>query len=326
LAERLDAHVSPPPGLPADAVLIAADGSQIFPSRHKAVLYYLINVGVIVMEMGAGKTPDIFVETDLHYEGDTDADMPTEGQVALRRDLAERRKMLDVSDDYPGNKITLTDGQLELWGGLDNENKAEFEKNLQDYLDALIAFRRKEIITAGYVDKPGANWLVRLLEVAELPTSELRNLRAHQPLRGVTDHWLAGQMLGYQERSAVFAFQAKTAERYADEIALHFFYLNVGDEAHPNIARVDIPRWVAQDRDRMDLLHRALVEQSLMMSHKPFPYVLHRAHEIARVTNQEQSQVDQMLEMEIRSQGGEVSESSGKQSAKDLPGRTRYQP
>ena len=61
-----------------------------------------------------------------------------------------------------------------------------------------------------------------------------------------------------------------------------------------------------------------------MMSHKPFPYLLHRAHEIARVTNQEQSQVDQMLETEIRSQGGEVGESSGKQSAKDLPGRTRY--
>jgi hypothetical protein len=59
------------------------------------------------------------------------------------------------------------------------------------------------------------------------------------------------------------------------------------------------------------------------MSHAPFPYILHRAHEIAVVTHQEKEQIDQMLALSIRNNGGEVGEVSGKQSAKNLPGRTR---
>ena len=323
LNERLDFH-APPPALPLNATLIAADGSQIVPNRHKPILYYLINVGVIVMEMGTGKAPEIFVDTDLHFGDDDDNDIPTESQVALRRDLAERRKLLEISEKYNGDIIAITDGQLELWGSTDSENLGEFEKTLQDYLDALQALKEKNIITSGYIDKPSANWLIRLLEIIEIPDNELKDLRQHHPLRGVTDYWLLSEILGEHERSAIFAFQARTAEKYKNDLSLHFFYLNVGDERHPTIARVDIPRWVAQDKKKIDLLHQALVEQSRIMGNKPTPYLLHRAHEIAVVSHQEQYQVDQMIELELRKSGGEIGEISGKQSAKDLPGRSSY--
>jgi hypothetical protein len=323
LNERLDTHL-PPPGSPLNAVLIAADGSQIFPSRHKPILYYLINVGVIVMEMGTGNAPEIFVETNLYYGDENEAEIPTESQVALRRDLAERKKILEVCENYSGDIITLTDGQLELWGASDNESLREFEKSIQDYLNTLRAFREKQIITAGYIDKPGANWLIRLLEIAEIPESELKNQRHFNPLRGVTDVWLFSEILGKHERSAVFAFQAKTVEKYKNDLSLHFFYLNIGDEKHPNIARVDIPRWVVQDEIQLNLLHLSIIEQSRIMGSKPFPYLLHRAHELAVVSFQEQHQVDQMLDLEIRRNNGEIGQISGKQSAKDLPGRSKY--
>jgi hypothetical protein len=71
-------------------------------------------------------------------------------------------------------------------------------------------------------------------------------------------------------------------------------------------------------------LHVALIEQAKIMANEPFPYLLHRAHEIAVVTHQEKQEIDQMLAIAIRNNGGEVGEISGKQSAKDLPGRTRY--
>ncbi len=323
LNERLDAHL-PPPASPLNAVLIAADGSQIFPSRHKPVMYYLINIGVIVMEMGSGKTPDIFVDTDLHYEDDKEFDTPTESQIALRRDLAERKKMLEICENYAGEIVTITDGQLELWGATDNDNLREYERSVQDYINALSDFKEKQIITAGYVDKPGANWLIRLLEITEIPENELKNLRQFSPLRGVTDLWLFGQILGKHERSAVFAFQAKTAEKYKNDLSLHFFYINIGDEKHPFIARIDIPRWVAQNKHKLELLHHSLIEQSRIMSHKPVPYILHRAHEIAVVSFQEQSQVDQMLALELRRNNREIGEFSGKQSAKDLPRRASF--
>jgi len=323
LNERLDFH-APPPDLPLKATLIAADGSQIFPSRHKPILYYLINVGVIVMETGTSKAPEIFVDTDLHYGDDDETDVPTESQIALRRDLAERKKMLEVCENYTGDIITFTDGQLELWGAADNENLREFEKSILDYLNTLQAFREKEIITAGYIDKPVANWLIRLLEITEIPESELKSLRQISHMRGVTDLWLFSQILGQHERSAIFAFQAKTAEKYKNDLSLHFFYLNIGDEKHPVIARVDIPRWIAQNEAKLNLLHLSLIEQSRIMGNKPFPYLLHRAHEIAVVSFQEQNHVDQMLTLEIRRNNGEISETSGKQSAKDLPRRTHY--
>lgn len=307
------------------ATLIAADGSQIVPSRHDPHQYYVINVGAIAMQIGSGKTPDVETDTELHLLDEFDDTYFSDSQIALQRDVAERKKLLEMSEKYSGVTIALTEGQLELWGSVDAENAREFEKNLQDYLNVLEAMRRKHIITGGYVDKPSANWLVKLLEIAATPQDELKNVRKNRILAGVTDLWLFGQILGEHERSAVFALQAKSAEKYREALAIHFFYLNVGSVKHPKIARVDVPQWVAQEPAMLNTLHEVLVGQSRIMGNKQqFPYALHRAHEIAVVSHREKEEIDRMLSREIPSSGGEPAEKSGKQSAKDLKGRSAY--
>jgi hypothetical protein len=60
-----------------------------------------------------------------------------------------------------------------------------------------------------------------------------------------------------------------------------------------------------------------------MMGSKPYPYLLHRAHEVAVVKHEEKYQVEQMLEQELRRQDEEMDVGSNKQSAKGLQGRTR---
>ena len=316
----------PPPDAVKAATLIAADGSQIVPDRHDALQYYVINVGAIAMQVGSGNTPEIFTDTELHMLDEFEDTFFSDSQVALQRDVAERKKLLEVAQKYKGTIIALTEGQLELWGAVDSDNSRDFEKSLHDYLDALKEMERQKVITSGYVDKPGANWVVRLLEIATIPQDELNNLKKYHPLAGVTDLWLFNQILGKHERSAVFALQAKSVEKYKDSISIHFFYLNVGDEKKPKIARVDVPLWVVRHKDALDNLHSALIDQSKIMSNAPFPYLLHRAHEIAVVTHREKEQVDQMLALAIRNNGGEVGEISGKQSAKNLPGKARYKP
>jgi hypothetical protein len=248
----------------------------------------------------------------------------SDSQVALQRDVAERKKLLEVSKKYSGTIIALTEGQLELWGAVDSDNARDFEKNLQDYLNVLKELEKQQVITSGYVDKPGANWVLRLLEIATIPQGELNNLRNYRPLAGVTDLWLFSQMLGKHERSAIFALQAKSAEKYMGSISIHFFYINVGDEKKPKIARVDVPLWVVNNKDALSNLHSALIMQSRIMGYEPFPYLLHRAHEIAIVTRREKEEIDKMLAIEIRNNGGELGEISGKQSAKNLPGRAGY--
>ena len=314
----------PMPAPIENATLIAADGSQIFPDRHNQVQYYVINVGAIAIQIGSGNTPEIFTDTKLHFLDEFDDTYFSESQIALQRDVAERKKLLEISENFSGNIIALTEGQLELWGATDNESRTEFEKSLQDYLDILDALKQNGIITAGYVDKPGANWVTRLLEIASLPKDELDRLKKYHPLLGVTDRWMYSQILPPEARSAVFALQAKSTETYTNALAIHFFYLNVGDKNKSSIVRIDIPHWVAKDIDALDTLHNVLITQAKILGHKPFPYVLHRAHEIAVVTHQEKFQIDQMLAAEIRNNNGELGEVSGKQSAKNLPGKKSY--
>ena len=314
----------PQPASVTQATIIAADGSQILPDRHAAIQYYVINVGALAMRIGSGTSPEVFTDTELHILDEFEDTVFSESQIALQRDVSERKKLLEVAQKYAAPFIALTEGQLELWGAADIDNSRDFEKTLNDYLNALKEMENQKIVTSGYVDKPGANWVVRLMEVATIPKDELRNLRKHRPFLGVTDRWLFGNILGRHERSAIFALQAKSAEKYKASIAIHFFYLNVGDEQKPVIVRVDVPLWVVQNKEALDMLHCALIEQTQIMSHRPFPYLLHRAHETAVVSMREKEQVDQMLALAIRNNGGEIGEISGKQSAKDLKGRKRY--
>ena len=303
LNEVLASH-HPVPDTTIQATVIAADGSQIVPSRHEALQYYVINVGGIAMEIGSGNTPEVETDTELRVLDEFDDTYFSDSQVALQRDVAERKKLLEMSEKYSGTIIALTEGQLELWGSVDNENAREFEKSLQDYLRVLEQLRQKQIIAGGYVDKPGANWVVKLLEIAGTPQDELKSVRKNRLLAGVTDHWLFSQILGEHERSAVFALQAKSAEKYKDALSIHFFYINVGDKKHPKIARVDVPLWVAENKSMLNGLHLVLVEQSKIMGNsQQFPYLLHRAHEIAIVTHREKEEIDRLLSRDILSRG-----------------------
>ena len=104
-------------------------------------------------------------------------------------------------------------------------------------------------------------------------------------------------------RSAIFALQSGSAENYTGQLALHFFYLNAGTEHHPWLARVEIPAWVAWSQPSVDALQAVLVAQCRILGSRPYPYLLHRAHETALVKMEEKEQVTQMIALELRRRG-----------------------
>ncbi|MBT7074826.1 MAG: DNA double-strand break repair nuclease NurA [Anaerolineae bacterium] len=327
LDEYLDTRVRTP-DLAMDATLIAADGSQVVPDRHAAVQFGLVNVGAIVMELNSGKTPDIYTDSQLFFGDELITEYGTtlsEGTIALRRDLAERTKLAELAKNYPAPVITFTDGPIELWGNKDPNNAKTYEASMEKYLSALLRLEENDVVTAGYVDKPGSNYVVRLLEIVMAPADKLGSLKTYHPLLGVSDLWLFGErdnpLLKSGERSAVFELQSKAKMHYKGVLGLHFFYLNVGTEGHPYPVRVEIPKWVADDKEKLDNLHAALIEQSRILGNKPYPYLLHRSHEVAVVSFAEKRQVEQMLTLELRRNNGEIGEMSGKQSTKDVSGR-----
>lgn len=328
--ESLASHV-PKPDTVKDVTLIAADGSQVFPDRNLAVQYCIINTGSIAMQLNSGKVPDIATETELFLEDEweTQYGPATEGMIALHRDFRERSKLEEIAKNYHQSIVTIADGPMGLWEPKGVEELRAFEKLQKEYLGVLSRLQSKGIITAGYIEKPRENLVVRLLELVEGQREKEPPLNYHDyhPLHGVSDRWLYGEkpnpLLGLGERSAVFAIQSKSEKHYKGVLGLHFFYLNVGTEGHPWSVRVEIPKWVADDKDKLDLLHAVLVDQCRMMGSKPYPYLLHRAHEVAVVKREEKYQVEQMLIQELRRQDEELDDGSNKQSAKDLPGRTR---
>jgi hypothetical protein len=305
--------------------LIAADGSQIFADRHAEVDYCLVNTGAIVMRYGSSAAPTTSIQSHLIYADELEG--MSEEKLSLQRDLAERLRLLELASTAAPPLITLIDGPMELFTTTFEEGRltGEFKNSLEIYLGALRGLRELGAITSGYVDKPGANLVVRLLEVAKAQPDDLPGLRTFRPFRGVMDVELYWDVLQPGDRSAVFAVQSRSAKSYLDELALHFFYLNVGRPDHPYLARVEIPAWVADEPSMLDSLHAVLVSQCKMTGAQGYPYILHRAHETAVVTMEDKEQVTAMIVQELVRRGMQVGRVSAKQSNKDVSGRrTRY--
>ena len=319
----------PKPALPTNFTVLAADGSQINPNRHTRVQFCVINVGVVKMVRGSSQTPEIMTQSQLlDYDAIylPNGGMISEGMIALKRDLREREALAELAGELKPPAISMTDGPLELYH--ENQETSEFTQTLETYIGVLSRLRDLGLITLGYVDKPGSDLIGRLLELVPQPGDE--NPIPHQRQRrfvGVSDSHLVADLLTHPgDRSAMFAIYSPTAMRFGMDLLPHFFYLNVGQVGKPHLARVEVPGWVAREPDLVGLLQAVLTEQSAIMGTRPYPYILHRAHEVAVVTMPEHQHVEEMIVSEFARRGIPVDEGSYKQYHKDLPkGKTRYQ-
>jgi hypothetical protein len=311
----------PSPLSHTSAVLLAADGSQINPDHHAAYEFALINVGVFRMDTAGEEKP--FEITETRLMSGNEVDLPqgllTEDHVAVLRDVSERRLLGKLASQESKPVVALTDGTLELFvEDSGSEIYLEYIAELEHLADS-------QVITAGYVDKPRADLMVRLLEFTLLSDDEIRNGRLIRPLHGVRDRDLFETHLQPGERSAVFYNHSSTYSRFTGHVALHFFYLNVGRQGSPWLARVEIPAWVAENSLALELLHTLLLEQCSQMGGKPYPYALHRAHEIAVISQEEKRHIENLITVEFLGHGLAVGKLSNKQFAKDISGvKTRY--
>jgi len=308
----------PLPALPRHATIIAADGSQINPDRHLGIDYCLVNVGAIQLRLGQASAPQTTIQSKLFY-GEEIFPMQ-EKIVALLRDMREREILADLAANAPRPVITFTDGPIELWGrevALDAEEVDAESTYFERYMQALIELHSHQTITAGYVDNPRSDLLVRLLELAP-ENKPVRDAAKNRWLRGIYDTTLLEAWIGPGERSAIFGLRSRSSVRYQNQFSLHFFYLNVSlEKKKPMLARVEIPAWVAQDSSMVDALHAVLVDQCQIVPTRRYPYLLIRADETAVVTRDEKQQVENMLAQEIYKFRQEIAVKSEKQQSKE---------
>ncbi|MCB8966966.1 MAG: DNA double-strand break repair nuclease NurA [Ardenticatenaceae bacterium] len=324
----LDVPIDPPLP-PATATLIATDGSQIMPDRHAAHLYYLLNIGGIIYHHGQGVPPEPFSEPELHYPQDDAAEadfLYNSGKVSIERDKKEIGTLADKAWAYRHAAqplLAILDQRLLYWpiGGSDGQINEE----VQVWLRGMTKIHDSGALLAGYIDRPMTGYVVTLLlALTGLDDSkfEWKELGKRSAGGGLADAVIYGRLLQPFQRSPVFVMIAPPNERFAEHDPANevcFFYLHSGR----GIARVDIPRWVAEDEERVTAVHALLVDQCQILG--DYPYVIARADEMAVVGHQDHEELNFMIDLYMQKHG--LSRSlTAKQGSKGLArgGKTRF--
>ncbi|MBA7703999.1 hypothetical protein ES703_112797 [subsurface metagenome] len=111
-------------------------------------------------------------------------------------------------------------------------------------------------------------------------------------MAGVRDRELFLNLLSEGERSALFISPSKIQKHYGYH-QVYFFYIRVDDE----VARVEIPRWVALNEDLLNLVHILVLDQC-RRGHG-YPVALSEAHEQAVVTAADRENFWQLVDSSL---------------------------
>ncbi len=316
LVNGIDGHNQAPPP-PAEFTVIATDGSHIDVDRHRSTRCYLINIGSVRLRYGAD--PDaVLGSSPVLYAGDGDLVItPDEGRgreqlvegalLGIKRSVEECRRLTELAAGLPSGSsaLGLIDGSLILWG---LEAYPEFVTEVlldRGFLVCLDGMRRlnkdRQLALASYISFPRSTDVVNALKVIMCPHDPLDTDR-HCPdcekrecemVAGVRDSELFSSFLNQGERSALFASQSSIVRKRYGGNSIYFFYLKVDDE----IARVEIPQWVAGEEGLLNLTHSLVLDQC--RRGQGYPVALSEAHEQAVVTTADRENFWQLVESSL---------------------------
>jgi GNAT superfamily N-acetyltransferase len=221
--------------------------------------------------------------------------------------VEECRHLAEMAAELPPGSLALAmlDGSLILWG---LEAYPEFvgetlvDRGLLTHFDRMKELNRdRKLALASYISRPRATDVVNALRVAICPHDPvdcdrycmMGEKRACDAVAGLQDRELFASLLEPGERSALFISQSSVVEKRYGVHTVYFFYLRVDDE----IARVEIPMWVAGNKDLVDLTHSLVLDQC--QRGQGYPVALSEAHEQAVVTTADRENFWQLVEANL---------------------------
>jgi hypothetical protein len=303
----------PLPSAPPDFTVLAADGSHIDVDRHQSTRCYLINIGSVAIRYGS--RPDaVLSSAPSLYSEDKDLaitppgggrEQPVEGNIlAAKRSVEECQCLVGLAADLPPGSaaLALLDGTLILWGleaYPDFVTDVLLHDGLLKCLDAIKKLNKdRRLALASYISFPRSTDVVNVLRVVVCP-NDIPDCDKQCPpgkerdcdtLAGVRDRDLFMNLLDGGERSALFISPSKIVKEHYGGHRVYFFYLRVDDE----IARIEVPQWVAENADLLNLTH-GLVFDQCRRGHG-YPVALSEAHEQAVVTGADRENFRELVE------------------------------
>ena len=313
LLERMDARYQAS-ALPADFAVVACDGSHIDVDRHASVACYLLNMGKAVLCYGSQPDAELSSEPALfaREEDLTLVDPNNRNQaeriegilLGVRRSVREVESLADLVAGLPAGLpcLALLDGSLVLFALAGREDRLRHEGRFGNFVreallnDGLLRAldrlrelgRERPLALASYISAPRGTEVVSALRIGLCPAPDVncdRDCRTAQDracdvLAGVRDAEVFARALGVGERSALFESRSSIVREYYSKRGheIRFFYVRLEDE----VARVEMPSWVAEDEALLALTHALLLDQC--RRGLGYPVALSEAHEQAVVT------------------------------------------
>ncbi len=314
LVERLSSRYAPPPA-PPDFTVIATDGSHIDVDRHRSARCYLINIGSVSLRYGTQPAASLASQPRLYTEDDDLVIMPAgnrgreqmvEGALlGIRRGVEECRGLAGMAAALPAGTdgLALLDGSLILWGleaYPEFVTRALLEEGFLRCLEEIRGLQQhRNIALASYISFPRSTDVVNVLRVAicphQPPDCDVRcppgKERDCEGVAGVRDRDLFLSLLAPGERSGLFTSPSKIVKEHYGEHGVYFFYLRV-DETE--VARVETPKWVAENEELLGLTHALILDQC-RRGHG-YPVALSEAHEQAVVTGPDRAGFWQLVD------------------------------
>lgn len=304
-------HASPEatfalPECPHKVTVVATDGSQITPSHHEVAAAFLLNISTVVLHYGTGEQAELSSMPTLFYR-DEDLYIDYGGQrvqvtgeiLGMRRAIMEFQRLMQqaTTAQKSGHRTcALSDGSLILWQ-LQGAPQDYQQPTLTHYLACLEAARQQGIPVAGYISRPRSRDLANALRVGlcpdvtpncdRCPYRELPQLPCAE-IEGIIDRRVFERVLQPGERTPVFDSESRILDAYGQH-RIGFFYLHVGTE----IARIEVPQWVAAEPSLLDLVHAVAYTQA--QKGGGYPVALAEAHQQAVVRGAERDLFYDML-------------------------------
>ncbi len=337
LGQPLDAALIASPA-PADYAVLASDGSHIDLERHSPTPCFVLNMGWACIRYGGQPSADLGSQPTLEHEdrrltltSHDDAsqeDRLSGNLLAALRSVREAEILARLvrESDAALPTIALLDGTLVLWGLAQAEIRGEVRRLLLDEgiikaLDELkVLAEEQPLAVASYISRPNHSEVVHTLRLAVCPLPESepphpvdctrcpREPDGPRPCDVVgvgSDRQLFQALLRPGKRSALFRRRhpkgGSIEEQYYVNHRVAFFYLRMPEGMPDEVARVEMPAWVAQDEGKVGLLHALLLDQC--QRGFGYPLALTEAHEQAVITGPERETFRRLLEEQVAVQG-----------------------
>ena len=310
---------------PTDWSVVSVDGSHIDIDRHLPLPCYLINLGGCVLTYGESSDAQFFSEptlggtqTDIYLR---DPNSPNQEELitgpllGIIRAIQELKMLTKVVEECPPELpvLALVDGTLVLWG-LSGQGYRPFvrrellQSGLFPALQALRDLAETRIITlAAYVSLPRTTEVTNAIRASLCPhpislcQDNCNHNRANQSpcdiSNNILDRELFAKALGKGERSSIYRTDPQAAQEYYGDHQVYFYYLNVGEE----IARIEVPAWVAQNERLLSIGHSLIVEQC--EKGNGYPVAISEAHEQAVINGSDRYLFREMVNQALERQG-----------------------